>query len=156
MPFSQVWFISFPGNCIDDSLEHGLTTSRGNSHEKSFGAPRWVRNLGFCHFLKVASLVFLDIAKDCSLGQCLTSSRAETSPNWSWNGLFYSDVVEHPLKLVCLFYWPADPNFSYNAPAEQLIELEPPYIKESLFYVKIGTNIDIAASGKAYRKPVYA
>ena len=28
---------------------------------------------------KFASLVFLDIAQDCSLGQCLTSGRAETS-----------------------------------------------------------------------------
>ena len=35
--------------------------------------------MGFWHFLKVASLVFLDIAEDCSLGQCLTFSRAETS-----------------------------------------------------------------------------
>ena len=29
----------------------------------------------------VASLVFFDIAQDCSLGQCLTSSRAETYKN---------------------------------------------------------------------------
>ena len=36
MPFSQVWFISFPGNCIDDRLEHCLTASRGETHEKSF------------------------------------------------------------------------------------------------------------------------
>ena len=35
----------------------------------------------FCHFLKFASLVFLDIAQDCSLGQCLTSSRAEQGSN---------------------------------------------------------------------------
>ena len=47
--------------------------------KKISGTPNWVRNCGFCHFLKVASLVFLDIAQDCSLGQCLTSSRAETS-----------------------------------------------------------------------------
>ena len=25
--------------------------------------------LGFCHFLKIASLVFIDVAQDCSLGQ---------------------------------------------------------------------------------------
>ena len=30
-------------------------------------------------FIKVASLVFLDIAQYCSLGQCLTSDRAEIS-----------------------------------------------------------------------------
>ena len=34
---------------------------------------------GFCHFLKVPSLVFPNIAQDYSLGQCLTASRAETS-----------------------------------------------------------------------------
>ena len=34
--------------------------------------------LGFSPFLKLASLVFLDIAQDCSLGQFLTSIRAET------------------------------------------------------------------------------
>ena len=33
----------------------------------------------FFHFLKFASLVFVNIAQDCSLGQCLTSSKAETS-----------------------------------------------------------------------------
>ena len=50
--------------------------------------------------LKVASLVFLDIAQDCSLGQCLTYGRAGTFPNWGPNDLFYSNVVEPPLKLV--------------------------------------------------------
>ena len=29
------------------------------------------------HFLKFASFVFLDNAQDCSLEQCLTSSRAQ-------------------------------------------------------------------------------
>ena len=43
------------------------------------GVPNWVQNQCFRHFLKVASLVSLDIAQDCSLGQCLTVSRAETS-----------------------------------------------------------------------------
>ena len=102
LSFSQVWFISFPRNFIDDSLEHCLTTSRGKTHEKSFGAPSCVQNQGFYHFLNVASIVFLNIAQDCSVGQCLTSSRAETSPNWGRNHLFYSNVVECPLKLACL------------------------------------------------------
>ena len=39
----------------------------------------WVRNFVFRHFLKFALLVFLDIAQDCSLGQWLASTRAETS-----------------------------------------------------------------------------
>ena len=34
--------------------------------------------LFFCHFFKFGSLDFLDTAQDCSLGQCLTSNRAET------------------------------------------------------------------------------
>ena len=46
---------------------------------KILETPNWVRNEGFCHFFEVASLIFLDIAQDCSLGQCVTSSRAETS-----------------------------------------------------------------------------
>ena len=75
--------------------------------KKNWGAPNWVQNQGFCYFLKVASLVFLDIAQNCILGQCLTSSRAETSKkncgrNWDRNDLFYSNVVESPL---CLFYY---------------------------------------------------
>ena len=35
--------------------------------------------LGFCYFLKVASLYFLDIAQNCSLGRYLKPSRAEIS-----------------------------------------------------------------------------
>ena len=72
-------------------------------HIKKFGCPK----LGpkFCHFLKVASLVFLDIAQSCSLEQCLTSSRTETSKekkcgtNWLHSD---SNVVECPLKLDSL------------------------------------------------------
>ena len=33
----------------------------------------------FCCFLKCGSLVFLNISQDCSLRQCLTSSRVKTS-----------------------------------------------------------------------------
>ena len=91
-----------------DSLEHCLTTSRGKTHEKSFGVPSWVPNQGFCHFPKVASLVFFDIAQDCCLGLCLTSRRAETplqkmfyGPNRDQNDVFYSNVIERPLKLPC-------------------------------------------------------
>ena len=62
-----------------DSVEHCLTTSRGKIYEKKIGSAKLGPKLGFLHFLKVASLVFLDIAQDCCLGQCLTSSRAETS-----------------------------------------------------------------------------
>ena len=58
-------------------MEQCLTTSKGKTPEKNWGAQNWVRNWFFCHFLKLALLVFLDIAQDCSF---LTSSRAaETS-----------------------------------------------------------------------------
>ena len=67
----------------------------------------------FAIFSRFASLVFLDIAQDCSLGQCLTSRSAESSkkekkncgPNWGWNDLFYSNDVEDPLKLACDIYF---------------------------------------------------
>ena len=58
-------------------------------------------------FTQGGIISFLDIAQDCSLGQCLTSSRAETSqktfcgPNWGRKDLLYSNVVERPLK-TCL------------------------------------------------------
>ena len=47
--------------------------------------------LGFSPFFQV-NIIFLDIAQDCSLGQCLTSRSAETSkniygPNQSLTGL---------------------------------------------------------------------
>ena len=38
LTFSQVWFISFPLIAQDVTLEQCLTTSRGKTHEKVFGA----------------------------------------------------------------------------------------------------------------------
>ena len=66
---------------MDDSLENYLTTSRDKTHEKKFESLKLGSKLelGFCYFLEIAFLVFLDIVLDCSLGQCLTSNRAETS-----------------------------------------------------------------------------
>ena len=62
----------------------------------------------FCHFAKFDSLVILDIAQDCSLGERLTSSTAETSKsgvncgiNWGRNDIFYSNVIERPINLAC-------------------------------------------------------
>ena len=62
-------------------MEHCLTPSSGKIHDKKIGGgggAKLGQKFGFLHFLKVASLVFLDIAQDCCLGQCLISSRAET------------------------------------------------------------------------------
>ena len=47
--------------------------------KKNFGGLKFGPKFGFWNFLKVALLVFLDIAQDCSLGQCLKSSGAGTS-----------------------------------------------------------------------------
>ena len=48
-----------------------------------FGDPilgqNWTQNLFFCHFLKFGSLVFLEIAYDDSLEQCLTTSNCKTN-----------------------------------------------------------------------------
>ena len=41
---------------------------------------------------------FPDIVQECSLEQCLTASRAKTSKK---NDIFYSNVIERPLKLAC-------------------------------------------------------
>ena len=73
---------------------------------KNFGVPNWVRNYGFYSFVKVALLFFLNIAQDCSLGQCQTS-RVKTSkkkigdPNRGRNDISYSNVVKGLLKLAC-------------------------------------------------------
>ena len=71
--------------------------------------------LGFSSFFHDCIISFPDIAQDCSLVQCLTSSRAETSkkcfcaPNRDQNYLFHSNVVERPLKLSCFnFSLPVD------------------------------------------------
>ena len=47
--------------------------------KNNFGGQKCGPKLGFWAFFKFASLVFLDIAHDCSLGQCLTYGRGKTS-----------------------------------------------------------------------------
>ena len=77
--------------------------------KKKLGGPKLGSKLrqGFCHFLKVSSLFFPDIGKDCSLGQDLAASRAKTSKknflgqNLDRDELSYSNVIEHPLRLAC-------------------------------------------------------
>ena len=46
--------------------------------KKIWGLKIGSKNSSFCGFVMFPSLVFLDIAQDCSLGLCLTTSRAET------------------------------------------------------------------------------
>ena len=48
---------------------------------KKIGGPKLGPKFGFLPFSQscIIRLVFLDIAQDCSLGQCLSSSKAEIS-----------------------------------------------------------------------------
>ena len=68
--------------------------------------PKSDLKLDFLSLSQVWFISFPGIARDCNLGQCLTSSRAETSgtkfcgPNWGQNDSFYSNVVKRPLKLA--------------------------------------------------------
>ena len=62
-----------------DRLELYITSSRGKTQKKFWDSKCEPEISFFSHFLKIASLVFLDIAHDCSLGQFLTSSKVETS-----------------------------------------------------------------------------
>ena len=59
LPFSQVCFISFPWN----HLQQFITCSRGKTHKKflgtKFGPESGPKSGFFCHFLKFDSLVFL-------------------------------------------------------------------------------------------------
>ena len=52
-------------------MEHFVTTGRDKAHGRKLGTQIGSEIMVFA--------IFLDIAQDCSLGQCLTSSRAETS-----------------------------------------------------------------------------
>ena len=65
------------------------------------------------HFLKFASLVFLDITHDCSLGPCVTSSETSKKIFWPKLGLNrpksgpklgFPDVVWSPVKLAYFQY----------------------------------------------------
>ena len=68
----------------NDSLQQCLTYNRSKTHEKKFWGPNLgqrernqSRNLFFCHFLKLGSLVFLEIACNESLQQCITYLRGK-------------------------------------------------------------------------------
>ena len=63
------------------------------------GGPKlgWKLGQGFCHFLKVPSLVFPDIVQDYSLGQCLTASKVETSKK-----LFRAKWVQNNFYILIL------------------------------------------------------
>ena len=69
-------------------MQQYLTSNRGKTLEKKFGAQIWAKQTKFgpeffffffffFHLLKIGSLVFLEIAYNDSLQQCLTSSRGK-------------------------------------------------------------------------------
>ena len=66
-------------HCLDKTFEKDWGGGGGGGGKLGTKL-RW----GFSHFLKVPSLVFPDIAQDCSLGQCLIAIRAETSKIFFW------------------------------------------------------------------------
>ena len=80
---------------------------------KKIGGPKLGPKFGFLPFSQscIIRLVFLDIAQDCSLGQCLSSSKPEISKKKKKieskfrNDLFYSNVVDHPLRIACQTYF---------------------------------------------------
>ena len=100
--------------------------------KKNLGGPKLDLKLGFLPFSQVASLVILDIAQGCSLGQCLTSSRVETSkkknkknkknrnPNWGRNDLFYSNVIDIHSNLLVLVLKEDLRAIHYQRPLEYL------------------------------------
>ena len=66
------WGQNHAQNCFFyKSLEHFVTTGRDKAHGKKLGTQIGSEIMVFA--------IFLDIAQDCSLGQCITSSIAETS-----------------------------------------------------------------------------
>ena len=108
LPFSEVLFLVLLEITYDESLEQYLT-SRGKTLETKWRRGYIIGPDDFCNFLNFASLIFLSIAQDCSLGQYLKSSRTENSkwkiygPNGGWSDLFCSNVVVLSVKLACFF-----------------------------------------------------
>ena len=64
------------------------------------GVYNWVWNHGFCNFLNFASLIFLSVVQDCSLGQYLKSSRTENSKE-KFMVQMGAEVIFSVLMLLC-------------------------------------------------------
>ena len=85
LKFGSLVFLDIAYN---DSLQQCITSSRGKTHQKNPYKNFWGPNLGqrcqnrpgtrfFFHFLKFGTFVFLEIAYNNSLQQCITSSRGK-------------------------------------------------------------------------------
>ena len=83
------------------SLQQCLTSSKGKTHKKILGTKLWSKRPKirpkisfFCHFLKFGSLVFLEIAHNDSLQQCLTCSRDKIHEKKNWEPKFGAKVAK--------------------------------------------------------------
>ena len=119
LSFFQVWFISFPENCIAWKLGRLLSIIKSKIYEKKIQGPKLYPNSGV--LLPFSQGCIISFPWSCTrlqLGEFLTSSRAETSnkktkkktkknggPNCGQKDLFYSTVIEGPLKLVCFCFY---------------------------------------------------
>ena len=88
LKFGSLVFLEIAYN--DSSLQF-LTSRRDKVDENIFGAQIWAKGAKirletklFCCFLKFGSLIFLEIAYNDSLQQCLTSSRDKIHEKHFW------------------------------------------------------------------------
>ena len=103
----------------DDSLQHCLRCSRCKAHKQKMQDPNLgqssqnrAQNQVFCYFLKFGLLVFLYIAQDDSLKQCLTPSREKTHKKFS--GPKIVPVFCHFLKFASLVFLDIAQDFSFR------------------------------------------
>ena len=77
------------------SLQQCVGFITGKIHKKVFGAQLWAKEAKirsktrfFCHLLQFGLLVYLEIAYNDSLQQCITSSRGKTHETDFWGTKF--------------------------------------------------------------------
>ena len=105
--FLKLVLLVFPEIAYDYGLEHYLTTSRGKSHEKNFWGPKLGPKLRFLPFVKVVlfSLILHKTAARDNVNLYSWNLKNICGRNWDRNDLFYSNVIEHPLKLACFLMY---------------------------------------------------
>ena len=79
------------------------------STKKKFGGPNLgqrsqnlLQNLFFCHLRKFDSLVFLEIADNDTLQQCLTSSTGKTHEKCFWDQI-WAKTAQNQAQVFCHF-----------------------------------------------------
>ena len=115
LSFFQVWFISFPENCIAWKLGRLLIIIRSKIYEKKFQGFQIVSEVrgSFTIFSrlhhqfslilhKIATGRMSNIYQSWNLNN---KKKKHCGPNCGQNDLFYSNVIEGPLKLVCFCFY---------------------------------------------------